>query len=139
MDVDCLMLADGAQAVGGKVYILGGGWSAIGARSFPMSHKMTVVTTLRVGWQETNERHTFKLEVQTADNETIQEIANGQFEAGRPPGIRAGDDQSMTMTVDTVLTADAPKDLQIVLSIDDTVMKRLPFRVRAAGGGASAD
>ena len=35
LEIDFMILADGAQAVGGKLYMLGGGWSASSFPSFP--------------------------------------------------------------------------------------------------------
>jgi hypothetical protein len=36
MKIEYVVLADGAQAVGGKLYILGGGWSTFYAPAFPV-------------------------------------------------------------------------------------------------------
>ena len=35
MKIEYAILADGAQAVGGKLYILGGGWNVFYAQAFP--------------------------------------------------------------------------------------------------------
>jgi len=35
MKIDYVILADGAQAIGGKLYVLGGGWSIFHAQSYP--------------------------------------------------------------------------------------------------------
>lgn len=35
MKIEYVVLADGAQAVGGKLYILGGGWNVFYAQAFP--------------------------------------------------------------------------------------------------------
>lgn len=90
-----LMLADSAQAVEGKLYILGGGWSMVGPEPTPMA----IAMKLEVPWDETNRRHTWKLELLDSDggpvplpgdaDETGIEIG-GEFEVGRPVGVKPG-------------------------------------------------
>ena len=45
-----MMLADAAQQVGGKLYILGGGWSTTGSPTAPMA----VAIKIEVPWDRTN-------------------------------------------------------------------------------------
>ena len=90
-----LLLADSAQAVGGKLFILGGGWSQAGPAPFPSA----IAGLIQVDWNETNKQHTFKLRVVDGDERPLTvstpmgeqafEVA-GQFEVGRPPGVKPG-------------------------------------------------
>ena len=129
MQVDFFILADGAQVAGGKLYILGGGWNIIWVKDFPTKHRMGVAVGIRVGWQQTNERHSFTLEVHAADGGLVQEIAKGEFEAGRPPGIRPGAEQTFMMAINFDLSLERPGDLVVVSAIDGTEMRRTPFAV----------
>ena len=90
-----MMLADSAQAVEGKLYILGGGWSITG----PEPNPMAVAIKVDVPWDQANQRREFKLAlsdedgqpfiVPTPTGERPIEII-GQFEVGRPPGLKPG-------------------------------------------------
>lgn len=86
-----MMLADSVQAVGGKLYILGGGWS-ITAPGVPSG----VAIYFQVPWDQTDDKHNFKLELLTSDGETVpDELGNpvavdGEFQVGRPPGLKRG-------------------------------------------------
>ena len=91
-----LLLADSAQAVGGKLYILGGGWSLGGPGPIPMA----IATKIAVPWSDANVRHTMKLALLTEDDQPVKvpgpagpeqtvEI-KGEFEVGRPPGLTPG-------------------------------------------------
>lgn len=92
------MLADSAQEVGGKLYILGGGWSITGPDPVPMA----IALKLEVPWDRTNERHSLLLELLDEDGtpfmvdgpeehgEKVPLQVTGEFEAGRPPGIKPG-------------------------------------------------
>ena len=90
-----MMLADFAQAVNGKLYIMGGGWSVTGPAPTPSALAIKV----EVPWNETNRKHKMivalldsdyrPVMVPTPDGRAPLEIA-GDFEVGRPPGIPAG-------------------------------------------------
>jgi hypothetical protein len=90
-----LMLADAAQAVGGKLYVLGGGWSNIyGAAPFAIAIK------IEVPWSRASESHDFRLELLDADGHPVelpQEdgstqplVIEGQVSTGIAPGVKAG-------------------------------------------------
>ena len=86
-----LMLADSAEAVNGKLYILGGGWSIIDATNITMS----IAIKIEVPWDKTNVSHNLKLVLLTEDEQPVTvndrpcEI-QGDFEVGRPPGLKPG-------------------------------------------------
>jgi hypothetical protein len=54
-----MMLADAAQAVGGKLYILGGGWSITG----PDPHPSAIALYIKVPWDEADEPQSLLLEL----------------------------------------------------------------------------
>ena len=89
-----LLLADSAQVVAGKLFLLGAGWNIAGPGGSPIP--MGVGIIVRVPWNETNQRHQFLAALVTEDgepvlNEKSEAIrAEGEFEVGRPPGVKPG-------------------------------------------------
>jgi hypothetical protein len=88
-----LMLADSAQEVGGKLYILGGGWSVTG----PVVPPSAVAVKIDVPWDEANRAHSWVLRLIDEDGMPVLVDADGgelrvegTFEVGRPPGVRPG-------------------------------------------------
>jgi hypothetical protein len=90
-----MMLADFAQAVQGKLYIMGGGWSITGPQPCPSA----IVIKIEVPWNETNQKHELKLELLDADYHPVLVptpagnsplIIAGGFEVGRPAGLIQG-------------------------------------------------
>ena len=91
-----MMLADAAQAVEGKLYILGGGWSITGPDPTPSA----IAAYIQVPWDRTNVQHEFRLELIDADGNPValedpagdaQPVTiEGAFEVGRPVGVRPG-------------------------------------------------
>jgi hypothetical protein len=62
-----MMLADAAQEVGGKLYVLGGGWSITGPEPVPMA----IALKLEVPWDRTNLQHSLLLELLDEDGEPV--------------------------------------------------------------------
>lgn len=92
-----VLLADFAQAdSSGKVNALGLGWSI--TTSPTPNHAVVVI--LRVGWDETNVKHTLNLRLLTEDGSDAVEVPTPfgsqplmvevEFEVGRPPGLAHG-------------------------------------------------
>jgi hypothetical protein len=90
-----LLLADFVQAVQGKLYIMGGGWSVTG----PGPVQMGIAVKFEVPWDQANVQHAFRLTLVDADEQPVRlpggdgEQAvqvEGQFEVGRPPGLKHG-------------------------------------------------
>jgi len=90
-----IMLADSAQAVGGKLYILGGGWNMVNG---PVASAIAVL--FNVSWDLGNTRHTWRLELVDSDNQPVRVpqpegepqpiYVAGEFEVGRPEGYPQG-------------------------------------------------
>ena len=79
-----MLLADSAQEVGGKLYILGGGWSITGPEPLPMA----IALKLEVPWDRTNEQHSLLLEFLDEDGEPGAWSTGRGRRAGAAPGHR---------------------------------------------------
>jgi hypothetical protein len=62
-----MMLADHAQAVGGKLFLSGGGWSITGSAPSPGAIAMDV----KVPWDERDDEHELLLELLDADGQPV--------------------------------------------------------------------
>lgn len=87
-----MLLADSAQAVSGKLYILGGGWSITGPQPSPSA----IALKIDVPWHQANQRHDFELALFDSDGRSVNVSTpsgekpvqlKGQFEVGRPAGL----------------------------------------------------
>ncbi|HKY15828.1 MAG TPA: hypothetical protein VJM33_12965, partial [Microthrixaceae bacterium] len=89
-----ILLADSAQSVNGKAYLLGAGWSVQQGPG-----PLAVVIFIEVGWDETDRRIPWQLTLEDADGSIVNlpgpagpqpfQIA-GEIEAGRAPGAAVG-------------------------------------------------
>ena len=62
-----MLLADSAQAVEGKLYILGGGWNITGPDPTPSA----IAVYIEVSWDLSNMRHPWSLELVDSDGQPV--------------------------------------------------------------------
>jgi hypothetical protein len=87
-----MLLADYAIVGGGKLTIVGGGWSVCG----PQAQPFAIAGKIDVPWDQANVRHRLRLELVDADGAPVA-VAGGaplaiesEFETGRPAGLKPG-------------------------------------------------
>ena len=139
--VDFLIVADGAQAVGGKLYVLGGGWSNLWFQEFPgRPPPFALAVGLRVPWNRTNQKFAFALELKDADGQRVgdQPAVVGEFEHGRPAGLTPGSDQRVVLAfpIQTMFTKPGRYRFEVV--VDDQVIGDTAIEVRLAPARQSA-
>jgi hypothetical protein len=90
-----MLLADAAQAIDNKLYILGGGWSVTGPDPVPSA----IALKIDVPWDQANERHRWQLALLDDDgipvffgetDEPQSIVLENEFELGRPAGLPPG-------------------------------------------------
>lgn len=97
-----ILLCDAAQAIDGKLYLLGAGWNTIGPNPAPFA----IALLLDVSWDEANRSHHFDLRLLDADAQPIftpgsdlPVTVGGDFEVGRPAGVREGSELRMPFAI----------------------------------------
>jgi hypothetical protein len=131
-----MLLCDAAQSVGGKLYVLGGGWSQIGPQAPPGGYSMALAIKLTVPWDRANEQFHMRASLVTADGDAVDfggspVAADGQLEVGRPAGLRPGTPLDSTLALNFAgLTLD-PGGYVWELEVAGHALARAPFRVMA--------
>jgi hypothetical protein len=130
-----VVLCDAAQVADGKLYILGGGWTHA-VVSEPLSVALAVVAV--VPWGDANRRHAVSVALRDEDGELVELVGqpvktDGQFEIGRPPGIKPGSDLNATMVFKFGGLVLEPGGYVWELQVGDTT-ERTPFWI--VGGNA---
>ncbi len=138
-----MMLADAAQAVENKLYILGGGWSVTGPEPTPFA----IAIKLEVPWDQTNRTHEFGIRLVTDDGNPVSiSTPNGQepieikgsFEVGRPAGLPPGTPIDLSLALNSgPLPIPPGKRYTWLLSIDGEADSdwRLGFSTRSSRTG----
>ncbi len=125
LEIDFVILADAAQVVGGKLYVMGGGWNVYHATQYPLNIPFSVAIGILVPWSETNRKHRFEFTILASEGAILGK-GEGDFEVGRKVGIKAGMTQRMTLAVSGQLGIPAPGTYEIIVTIPGRE-KRISF------------
>jgi hypothetical protein len=132
------LLADYAVVADGKLTVVGGGWSQTGPDPAPFG----IALLIQVPWDQANTVHSFSVELLDADGAPVvveseegdQPVAfGGEFEVGRPPGIKPGTPLDFPVAVNSTPMPLEPGRYEWRLTIDGASRAdwTLPFTVRA--------
>ena len=129
MQVEWLILADYVEIIGGKLYLMGGGWDVLTVNAaFPLARPVGLAAAFSVAWDETNQLHRVEIEFQTDDGQSVGNV-RVQFEVGQPAGVKAGQDQRFQLAANVPLNLSAPGTYVIVARIEGQEQRRVPFNV----------
>lgn len=132
MRLDFLILADKAEAIGGKLYLMGGGFDRVGMTAIPGPAQFDIAMGLLVGYNETNLKHSFELRCEDADGNLVFPPAQGVFEVGRPPGMSAGSEQRALMVFGGPFTFRQTGDYSWVVTVNGERQPATRFRIEQA-------
>lgn len=135
MQVDWMLLANGAENHDGLVSILGGGWDTVAATPLPggagTELRGALVLRLLLTSTETGSSHSLQVKIVDEDGHPIHEIA-GEFTVDRAPGLPDGWDQGFAMTFDLAgMLLPGEGAYEIAVSADGEFLRAIPFRVIA--------
>ena len=139
ISLDYLLVADGAQVVGGKLYLLGGGWDRLTVSELPglPATPFAVAVGVNVPWSLTNRKMSFSIDVRNADGGHVGQLVGGEFEVGRPPGLRSGVPQRFQIAGPAGPELPAAGRYVIECAIDGEVIGHTAIEVTAATPAAS--
>ena len=133
MDIDYALIADHADIVGGKLYLMGGGWDTFTAPNLPMQIRLAVAVGVRIGWEETNRPVPIVVTVEDDDGATLVRIEGG-VNVGRPPLLPPGATQLAQMAANFPVNIAKAGGYRVAIRAgegDSVVDRGLPFRILA--------
>lgn len=131
MDIDYALICDYAEAVNGKMYIMGAGWENYTAAVMPANLRLAVALGVRFGWDETNKAAPVLIRVEDDDGQELVRI-EAQMNIGRPPALPPGSTQLAQMAANVPLTVTRHGGYIVLARAGEgetLVERRLPFRV----------
>ncbi|HMJ37150.1 MAG TPA: hypothetical protein VK501_24815 [Baekduia sp.] len=128
-----VILCDFAEAINGKLYVMGGGWNTLFAPGQPVNIALGSIIT--VPWDRTEQNHEIRIELIDSYGEAMvigddPVVILSQLEVGRPPGVKPGTSLSAPVTsAFNGLTLDAGL-YEFKLSVNGDVLASRPFTVQ---------
>ena len=125
------MLADAAQVQGGKLFVLGGGFDTISARTLPIVHRSLALAM--VAEVEPDERHRdleISIRLVDEDGQGLDVEAKGKLRVGAPPNLPPGS-TSIVPIVSPFHNIEFPeaKGYAFVIDFEGDELARVRFRV----------
>jgi len=130
--IEYVVVADHAEALNGKLYLHGAGWTDVtpptGPQGQPGIVHIGLAASILVGWNETNRRFPLTLTIVHEDGDELVRI-NAQIEAGRPAGLTPGADLRNLLAVGANLAFPKLGSYELRAQLGDDV-RSVTFRVR---------
>ena len=129
MRLDFLMIADRAEAINGKLYMVGGAFDRVGITALPGPANYDLALGFMVEYNETNEPHEFSVSVQDEDDQVVLGPIGARIEVGRPAGMVAGQEQRVVIVLRGPFPVQAAGNYKWVPSLDGVPAEPTRFRV----------
>ncbi len=131
VEIDCLMLADWAEAINGKLYIQGAGWDR--TKLTPdQSADFAVAASFLVPWNLTNRQHEFAMTIEGEDGTPVAPPLTGSFTVGRPPDARPGQRFRSPIAVRCGMNLPGPGLYRVTMALNQVPAKSVSFDVLEA-------
>jgi len=129
--IEFVAVADHAEAINGKLYLHGAGWTDIqqpmGPAGQPGIVHMGIAVSILVGWNETNRRFPLTITVVHEDGGELTRVS-AQIESGRPPGIDPGADIRSVLAIGAEMQFPNPGRYEVRTELEDE-RRNVVFRV----------
>ncbi len=130
--IDFILLADRAEVLNGKLYVMGGAWTELGIIDFAMPANVSLAIGVLVPWNATDEDVLLKVFFETEDGTRIRPEISANLNVGRPPGAVRGQEFRSIIAVNVAIKFPAAGMYRAVATLGEMEQKHTTFRVLLA-------
>jgi hypothetical protein len=137
MKLEYALVADHAEIVHGRLFLMGGGRDVFPADTLPAMVRISLAVGVRINWDETNLAHDIVATVDDEDGKQLVKIQAG-VNVGRPAGLPPGSSQLAQFASVIPLRVESYGGFRVHITAgtgDDAPQHSIPFRVAAPRGG----
>lgn len=133
MEVDFAFLADSADAINGKIYVMGGAFDTVWAKEAPVVHpKLSLVLKLKLDAAELDRQHILEIVVMDEDGKSVAKVG-GPLEIKKNPLAYKGWPQPFLAVMHFVnLTFPKFGDYSFFVVLNNNSIKTIPLRLGQA-------
>jgi hypothetical protein len=131
VDIQHVIIADYADIVNGKLYLMGGGWDTFYAKEAPSQVRLSIAVGVLVEWEETNLPLIVNLFVEDDDGKQMAKI-EGKMQVGRPAALPPGSRQLSQMAANITMNLPTFGGYRIRVDAgtgDAAAERTVPFRM----------
>lgn len=103
MNIEYAVLADYAELVAGKLYLMGGGWDTSNVPEVPAGVRCAVALGVRMAWEDIGTRVPVVITVEDDDGQEFVKLA-AEMSAGQVPNLPPGSSQLAQLAANMPLT-----------------------------------
>ncbi len=118
-EVDFIMVADRAEGINGKLYMMGGGWDRLSLIDFAHEVEVSLAIGLLIPWNDTNEQHSFTLVLESDDGGNIATIGPVAFQSGRPANAIPGQSFRSILAIQAPFRFAKPGAYRFAVALDN--------------------
>ena len=133
VEVDFLLLADRAEVLNGKLYMMGGAWDRRHVRDITAPVPLTIVVGVLVPWNATNEPHHLRVRIEDEDGTPAPPEVEATVNVGRPVNATQGQSFRATAVIHNRWSLPRFGTYRVVASMGEHTEKRVAFYVMEAG------
>ena len=133
VDIDFLLLADRAEVLNGKLYMMGGAWDRRQIRDIAAPVPLTIVTSVLVPWNLTNEPHRLRIRIEDEDGSPVPPEVEATVNVGRPVNATQGQSFRATAVINNRWTLPRYGTYRVVASVAGHSEKRVAFYAVESG------
>lgn len=131
--VEYLILADSAEALNGKLYLMGGGWDSVTVTDIARPVPIAIACGINVPWSETDNAHELSLAITDQDGKEVAPRLQASFKTGRSPNLERGHPAHVPFAIKAELVFPVAGTYVISATVDDNAetRRKLAFHIRA--------
>jgi len=127
--VEFLILADRAEAVNGKLYMMGGGWDRLNVLDLNQPSNISFAVSVLIPWIDTNTDHRLTIWVEHEDGTRLQPQIDATMNVGRPPYAIQGQPFRTLIAINGVWKFPNLGTYRMIASIGESGRKDYVFHV----------
>jgi len=130
--VEYLILADSAEALNGKLYLMGGGWDSMSVTDISRPVPMAIACGVNVPWVDTDDMHVLSLAIADQDGKEVAPRLQASFKTGRSPDLERGQPTHVPFAIKAELVFPGAGTYVISATVDDNLeaRRKLAFHIR---------
>ena len=132
-EIEFAILADRAEGLNGKLYMMGGGWDQFNVSDFRQPLQFGLAIGLLVPWHQTNEPLPLSVIFEHEDGNQVMPPFQVNVQTGRPPTAKKGQALRSIVAINALMQLPGPGGYRVTASLGPDNVRKVSFWVNQMG------